>query len=190
PLGQYVFPGSGESGHLSNLKRPWRQICRAAGITGLRIHDLRHSYASQLVSGGASLPLIGALLGHSNPTTTHRYAHLFDDPQRAATEKVGAIIMAAGKPAKDPVPFPPKPRRYPMARRRKLQYSVPGPIGAPGKVTLHDDRIVLIRPPYTRHGARQGSEDKGLRFEYVQQAVMGVLGALPPKDTKLNMSQL
>src|SRR5262249_16451812 len=105
PLGQYVFPGSGESGHLSNLKRPWRQICRAAGITGLRIHDLRHSYASQLVSGGASLPLIGALLGHSNPTTTHRYAHLFDDPQRAATENAGAIIMSAGQPDKDPVPF-------------------------------------------------------------------------------------
>jgi integrase len=105
PLGEYVFPGSGESGHLGNLKRPWRQLCKAAGITGLRIHDLRHSFASQLVSGGASLPLIGALLGHSNPTTTHRYAHLFDDPQRAAAEKVGAVIMAAGTPAKEPTPL-------------------------------------------------------------------------------------
>jgi integrase len=97
PLGEFVFPGVGDSGHVVNLKRPWRQLCKAAGITGLRIHDLRHSYASQLVSGGASLPLIGALLGHSNATTTHRYAHLFDDPQRAASERVGAIIEAAGK---------------------------------------------------------------------------------------------
>jgi len=61
---------------------------------------LRHSYASQLVSGGASLPLIGALLGHTNPRTTARYSHLHDDPLRAATEKVGAVIAAAGKPIK------------------------------------------------------------------------------------------
>ena len=98
PLGEYVFPGSGGSGHIVEIKRAWRNICKSANITGLRIHDLRHSFASQLASGGASLPLIGALLGHSNPATTHRYAHLFDDPQRAATEKVGAIISAAGKP--------------------------------------------------------------------------------------------
>ena len=91
------------------LKRPWRQLCRAAGITGLRIHDLRHSYASQLVSGGASLPLIGALLGHSNPVTTQRYAHLHHDPMREATERVGAAILAAGQLPKEPVEL--KPRR-------------------------------------------------------------------------------
>jgi integrase len=101
-LPTYVFPGAGGSGHRVEIKTPWRHICKAAGITGLRIHDLRHSFASQLVSGGASLPLIGALLGHSNPATTHRYAHLFDDPQRAAVERVGAVITAAGKPAPAP----------------------------------------------------------------------------------------
>jgi len=53
---------------------------------------LRHSFASQLASGGASLPLIGALLGHSNPSTTARYAHLFDDPQRALAESIAAVI--------------------------------------------------------------------------------------------------
>src|SRR5262249_40981221 len=79
------------------LSKGWQN---PAGIEGLRIHDLRHSYASQLVSAGHSLPLIGALLGHSQPQTTHRYAHLFDDPLRKATEQVGAIIEAAstGKP--------------------------------------------------------------------------------------------
>jgi hypothetical protein len=50
-----------------------------------------------LASGGASLPLIGALLGHSNPATTHRYAHLFDDPQRAAVERVGKIIVGSSR---------------------------------------------------------------------------------------------
>ena len=49
------------------------------------------------------MPLIGALLGHSNPATTHRYSHLFDDPQRAAVERVGAIVSAAGKEAEEPV---------------------------------------------------------------------------------------
>jgi site-specific recombinase XerD len=58
----------------------------------VRVHDLRHSYASILASAGLSLPVIGALLGHATPTTTARYAHLFDDPLRAATERVGAIV--------------------------------------------------------------------------------------------------
>lgn len=106
PLPTYVFPGDGDSGHTVEIKRAWRTICQAAGITGLRVHDLRHSFASQLASAGASLPLIGALLGHSNPATTHRYSHLFDDPQRAAVERVAAIIGAAGKAeAAEPTPF-------------------------------------------------------------------------------------
>jgi integrase len=106
-LGEFVFPGAGGTGHVVEIKRGWRQLCKAAAITGLRIHDLRHSFASQLASGGANLPLIGALLGHSNPTTTSRYAHLFQDPQRAAVEKVGAIVEAAanGKPTAAVTPF-------------------------------------------------------------------------------------
>jgi integrase len=103
----YVFPsGRGSrTGRFRGLEEAWPRICKRAGITNLRLHDLRHSFASQLASGGASLPLIGALLGHSTATTTHRYAHLFADPQRAAVEKVGAVIAAAGKPAKPVVPL-------------------------------------------------------------------------------------
>jgi integrase len=104
-LGEYVFPGNGDAKHIVSVKRAWKAICKAAGISGLRIHDLRHSHASFLASGGASLPLIGALLGHSNPATTHRYSHLHTDPQRAAVEKVGALIASAHKPAKKPVPL-------------------------------------------------------------------------------------
>ena len=100
PRAPFVFPSHGATGHRVELKKDWAQIIKAAGIERLRIHDLRHSYASQLVSGGASLPLIGARLGHSNPITTSRYAHLMRDPLKEATERVGAVIAAAGKPVK------------------------------------------------------------------------------------------
>jgi integrase len=94
---EWVFPSlDSASGHRVDIRRDWAAICAAAEITGVRIHDLRHDFASQLVSSGASLPLIGSLLGHSKPTTTARYAHLFDDPQRAAVERVGAAIRKAG----------------------------------------------------------------------------------------------
>jgi integrase len=114
PLPEYVFPGSGANGHVVEVKRAWRRICKDAGISNLRIHDLRHSFASALVSDGASLPLIGSLLGHSNPSTTQRYAHLFDDPQRKAVERVGAAITAAGQPV---VPAPRSARSAPRQRR-------------------------------------------------------------------------
>jgi integrase len=87
-LSPRVFPSSTDRG----IHRSWVAICRAAGIEGVRIHDLRHHYASILASAGLGLPVIGALLGHTQPGTTARYAHLFDDPLRAATERVGAIV--------------------------------------------------------------------------------------------------
>jgi integrase len=101
---QYVFPSSRGDGHIVELKDDWERLCEAAKISGLRIHDLRHSFASELASGGASLPLIGALLGHSNPSTTARYSHLYIDPQRAAVERVGAIMT--GAPAAEALPMP------------------------------------------------------------------------------------
>ena len=107
-LGDFVFPGAGASGHVVTIKKGWRTICKAAGIEGLRMHDLRHSFAESARTSGASLQLIGSLLGHANPSTTARYAHMFDDPQRAAVERVGAVITAAANPdAETPVvPFP------------------------------------------------------------------------------------
>jgi integrase len=96
---EFVFPGMGNTGHKRDIQKSWQTICRSAGITKpLRIHDLRHSFASQLASTGASLSLIGALLGHSSPNTTARYTHLYDDPLRKAVESVGAAIENAGKP--------------------------------------------------------------------------------------------
>jgi integrase len=95
---EWVFPAPDSStGHRVTIAKSWRLLCKSAKISGLRAHDLRHSFASQLVNQGASLPLIGALLGHTQAQTTARYAHLFDDPQRAAVERVGAVISNAGK---------------------------------------------------------------------------------------------
>ncbi len=88
---EYVFPAR-IGGHRTEIKGSWQAICKAARLDGVRVHDLRHSYASILASAGLSLPVIGALLGHTQAQTTARYAHLFDDPLRAATERVGAIV--------------------------------------------------------------------------------------------------
>jgi integrase len=110
-LGTYVFPSVSTTGHQLDLKKSWRSLCRSGNIADLRPHDLRHSYASQLASAGASLVLIGSLLGHANPSTTARYSHLFSDVERAATERVGAIISNAGKDVVEPTPLPTTRRR-------------------------------------------------------------------------------
>ncbi len=134
--GEIVFEGAaGEP--LTDIKRTWVSVCKAAGLSTkvqkrnragksmfdeegapilvdeptVRIHDLRHSFASILVSAGASLPLIGQLLGHTQVQTTHRYAHLFDRPMRDAAEAVGVFVEAPRATAK-----PARPRH-----RRQLQ---------------------------------------------------------------------
>ncbi len=90
---EFLFPSRNGSA-LGEIKKSWRKITEAADLQGLRLHDLRHTYASILASSGLSLPMIGALLGHTQPATTARYSHLMDDPLRAATEKVGSLFSA------------------------------------------------------------------------------------------------
>ena len=80
---------------LINLHKRWRRIRAAADLHGVRIHDLRHSFASIAAGAGISLPMIGKLLGHSQPATTARYAHLAADPIRAASNLIGSEITAA-----------------------------------------------------------------------------------------------
>jgi integrase len=89
---RFLFPGKVPDRPLQEVKAFWAGVCRKAGLKDCRIHDLRHTYASILASAGLSLPVIGALLGHSQPSTTARYSHLFDDPLREATERVGAVV--------------------------------------------------------------------------------------------------
>jgi integrase len=91
----HVIPGMKEGQSRRDLKKPWEAITKAAGLEGLRIHDLRHSHASVGAGAGLSLPVIGKLLGHSQSATTSRYAHLANDPIRAASETIGATIKAA-----------------------------------------------------------------------------------------------
>lgn len=100
----YLFPGDKEGKPLQELHGAWKKICAAAGLEGVRVHDLRHTYASHLVSGGHSLPLVGRLLGHTQASTTQRYAHIADDPLRKATEEFGSIFNNAGKKQSRPRP--------------------------------------------------------------------------------------
>jgi integrase len=107
---EYVFLGVGKHGQIRYIFNAWRRLCKAASIVNLRVHDLRHSFASELVSSGASLPLIGSLLGHRSAASTYRYSHLYPDAQRAAVERVGAVITNAGKEAPQPTPIRRRPR--------------------------------------------------------------------------------
>jgi site-specific recombinase XerD len=72
----------------------WRAVRSAAGLEGCRLHDLRHSFASNIVNAGGSLPAIGALLGHRS-TATARYAHVADDPLRVVANRPRGSIAAA-----------------------------------------------------------------------------------------------
>lgn len=108
--GAYLFPGKEVPGKAPRprrtIRKPWIQICKAAGLAteyevqgkrkmlkrwkpSLRLHDLRHSYASWLVSDGVSLKRVGKLLGQSQEATTRRYAHLEDKSVRDATNAFG-----------------------------------------------------------------------------------------------------
>jgi integrase len=81
----------------STLRKAWTEVVVAARIGDLRVHDLRHWHASLLASAGLSLPMIGALLGHSSPATTSRYAHLLDKALREATGQLGQVVDLAGR---------------------------------------------------------------------------------------------
>ena len=90
-----VIPGMRVESASAAIDNVWPSVRKAAGLPDVRLHDLRHSFASVGAAGGLSLPIIGALLGHKHATTTARYAHLSADPLRAANDAVGARIAAA-----------------------------------------------------------------------------------------------
>ena len=120
-VGTYVIAGetagTNEEKPRADLNRPWRAIRKRAGLNGLRIHDLRHTHASVGAGLGLGLPIIGKLLGHTQPSTTARYAHLDADPLRRASEHIGSWLAAAmgdpkPRPGGEVVPMQPA-----MARR-------------------------------------------------------------------------
>jgi len=112
----HLFPGRYGDKARVTLRRPWIQVCKAAGLATevripgtrgelirykptVRIHDLRHTFASHLVSKGESLHIVGKLLGHTQPQTTARYAHLSDGALRDATNRFGDILRTTKKRA-------------------------------------------------------------------------------------------
>lgn len=117
----YIIPGEVKGQPRADLKRPWAVICQAAGLVehvqegkklskprpNVRLHDLRHTFAATGAGMSLGLPMIGRLLGHSQPSTTQRYAHIDADPAHRAANLIGARIMAhmgASTPAALPAP--------------------------------------------------------------------------------------
>ena len=102
PGNQYVIEGKLDGSHITDLQRPWRRIRARASLDDVRIHDLRHTYASNAVSSGMPIQMVGRLLGHTQIQTTMRYAHLADDPVRRAAEenaeRLSAIVGGAVLP--------------------------------------------------------------------------------------------
>lgn len=91
----HIIPGAKNGEPRADLNRPWAAVCRAARLEGVRLHDLRHSFASFGAGASLGLPIIGKLLGLTQAATTQRYAHLDADPVRRAADTIGATISAA-----------------------------------------------------------------------------------------------
>jgi integrase len=91
----WVLPAARGDGHLVGLPRAWRKIAKAAGLAGVRLHDLRHGFASAAVADGSSLYILGKVLGHTQARTTEKYAHLDADPVRAVADRTARKIAAA-----------------------------------------------------------------------------------------------
>lgn len=98
----HVIVGRRHGQHLIDLQRPWQRIRGAAGLLDVRIHDLRHSFASLAIQNGLSTDVIGKLLGHRSSETTRRYAHLADSYLAQENDKIGQLLSAAMAVKKDP----------------------------------------------------------------------------------------
>lgn len=91
----FVIAGDDVKKARSDLKRPWAMVLRGAGLQGVRIHDLRHTYASHGAAAGMGLTIVGRLLGHADVKTTNRYTHFDADPMRRAADAIGSTLAAA-----------------------------------------------------------------------------------------------
>ncbi|MHA1538882.1 MAG: tyrosine-type recombinase/integrase [Alphaproteobacteria bacterium] len=90
----WIISGDKEGHHLVNLQKPWDKIRKKSGLEDVRIHDLRHSFASIGASGGDSLLMIGAVLGHKKSSTTERYAHLSNSPVKQTADNISCKVAA------------------------------------------------------------------------------------------------
>jgi site-specific recombinase XerD len=83
------------------VKNDWKELCTAANIENARVHDLRHTFASHLVSSGVPVATVGRLLGHTQSQTTKRYAHFAESPLREAANRFGKLIASKRKAARE-----------------------------------------------------------------------------------------
>ena len=107
----HVLPGDRAGGNFIGIQKPWQRIRKLAALPDLRLHDLRHAFASAAVASGDSLFIVGKLLGHRQASTTERYAHLAPDPARAVAQRTAerlADMMGgnANKPTLNILPIP------------------------------------------------------------------------------------
>ncbi|MFC3070502.1 tyrosine-type recombinase/integrase [Phenylobacterium soli] len=122
----YLLPGRKGEGHIVDLQSTWERIRAAAGLSDVRLHDLRHAFASLGAASGDSLLVIGSLLGHKSAKTTHRYAHLADHPLKDAANRISAeVARLMGTTSSGPA----KP-----ARRANVVPAPPGTKGVLGEV--------------------------------------------------------
>lgn len=101
----FVIAGEAKDKPRSDLKRPWKRISEHADLQNLRLHDIRHTFASSAAMAGFGLPIVGKLLGHASPTTTARYAHFADDPLRRASDSIANKIATALAGSADVIPL-------------------------------------------------------------------------------------
>jgi integrase len=94
---QYVFPAERGDGFHDGVYKVWRRLREKAGLSEVRLHDLRHTHASTGVALNQSLHIVGKILGHRKPETTARYSHLALDPVRAAADQTAKRAAAAMK---------------------------------------------------------------------------------------------
>lgn len=90
----HVIVGDKPGAHLVNLEKPWLRLRSQIGLEDVRLHDLRHTFASVGAASGLGLPVIGAVLGHAQAATTQRYAHVGNDPRKAASEQIAGQLDA------------------------------------------------------------------------------------------------
>jgi integrase len=163
----YLLPGRGDQGHVADLQSTWEAVRKAAGLADVRIHDLRHSFASFGAAAGDSLLVLGALLGHKTAKTTERYAHLSDHPVRDAAERICARIadLMGAPPAEaaaPPVSEPEAPERAPelaalighVVKTRWLDCPAAAARSGLTIGTLATYRSMGVGPPYRKVGRR------------------------------------
>ena len=102
----HVLPGDRPGKPFVGIQKPWQRVRAAAGLADLRLHDLRHAFASVAVAGGESLYVVGKILGHRQADTTSRYAHLAEDPMKAAADRTAARLAGMMSPVIRPVSGP------------------------------------------------------------------------------------